>query len=303
MSGGKPLYSALPVKQAVAADHARVPDVDHVPVRHVQDDAKAEQEHEPEQQPVRAESQSDRRRSLRPERDPQHPRQQICEQRIRRRNRDVEVARAEERVRHREGKDDREIRVKQPERRSQERRDEQHAEPDPDPRRIDRAAELAWDAPGHDPTGLRAGPSLENPPAPIVDDRPARSPYSAYRPARAARRTRPASDGGRPGTRGCTRGGDLHERRARRVAMRRGRQRRAPPSSSRAEAHPPASAAPATRGPALRDWALAPGRCDERRDARERGDGDGDGERPFHVKRPGRRHRARAPAMNGHRFT
>ena len=111
-----------------------------------------------------------RTRCGRAERQPEHPSEQVDEQRIDRRHGEVEVPGAEERVRDREGEQHGQIHVHQAQRRAQERRHEQHAEPDPDPWSVDGAPELARDAAGHGPLDLRPGPGLQHAPAAVVDD-------------------------------------------------------------------------------------------------------------------------------------
>ena len=152
----------------------------------------------------------------------------------------------EERVRDGERQQHGEIEVQQAEGPARERRQEQHAEPDPDPRGVDRTAELAGDPACHRPVHLRPGPRLEDAPAAVVDDH-LRDLLAARRRRRAAaeRRTRPASGPHRSCTPASRRGDGRRVPRAPRAAGPRDASPRSPSGDSPAAARRRARVGPA----------------------------------------------------------
>ena len=101
----------------------------------------------------------------------QHAREQVRQQRIDERDRDVDPRGAEERVGDREREQHGEVEVQQPQRRAREREHEQRAQRQPDPERVGDAAERAGVAARHRPVDLVAGPALEHAAAAVVDHR------------------------------------------------------------------------------------------------------------------------------------
>ena len=159
--------------EVVGADDARVPDVDHVRADDVEPAADAEQEHGRDAEHADGDGQAQRRRltPARPrDRDAEHAREQVDEQRIDERDRDADLGRVEERVGDREREQHREVEVQQPQRRARVGHREQRAQRQPDPPRVGDAAECPGPAARHRPLHLVARPALEHAPAAVVED-------------------------------------------------------------------------------------------------------------------------------------
>ncbi len=160
----------------VGADHARVADVDHVRVRHVEPDAEADEEHERDRQPGDGHEQAQRLGPPAAARDEQHAHQQVDEQRIDQRRREADPRRVEERERDGEAEQREQVEVQPREAPQpaaaqvrQERRDEQQAHRDPHVPGVHAPAERAVVAARHRPRDLVAGPRLQHRAAGVVD--------------------------------------------------------------------------------------------------------------------------------------
>ena len=162
---------ALPVRDPVGADHARVADVDHVRRANVQADPEAgEEDRRRGEHPDRPHGGA-ARRAVRP-RDPDAAREQPDERRIGERHRREDVAVVEEPERDREREQHEQVDVAQRERPPpvDEPEQEERAEGEPDPGAVDlRAAERARVAARHLPRDLRAGPGLGDRAGRVVD--------------------------------------------------------------------------------------------------------------------------------------
>ena len=161
------------VGELVGTDHARVADVDHVAVGRVQADAESDEKERGDRQPAPRDVEPQRLGRCRraPEPDPQQPRQQIAEQRVAERDRQIQARVVEERERRAEADERQQIRV-QPAKWSphvEERQHEEHAQRHPDPRRVDRLAEGPRITASHRPRDLKAGPRLRHEPGRGVD--------------------------------------------------------------------------------------------------------------------------------------
>ena len=162
---------ALPVRDAVGADDARIADVDHIRCANVQADAEAgDEDRRRGQHPDRPDRRTTRR-AVRP-RDPHAAHEQPDERRIRERHRREDIAAVEEPERHRERDQDEEVDVadRQKPPPVDEPDEEQPAEREPHPGAVDlRAAECALVAAGHLPGDLRPGPGLGDRGRGVVD--------------------------------------------------------------------------------------------------------------------------------------
>ena len=163
----------LAVDDALGADHACVADIDHVGVGHVQGDAKADQEDEPQRQPGRGKQQPQRARPLAPVPGArrEHAQQQVDEWRVHERHRFVDLRVVEEGERDRQREQHEQVQVQQPEGPAEveERREEQQAQRQPDVQGVDVAPEGALVATRHRPGNLKAGPLFEHPSRYVVD--------------------------------------------------------------------------------------------------------------------------------------
>ena len=163
------------------ADHARVADVDHVRVGHVQRDPEAEQEDDADASQRRgdragAAAAVGRARRCAAARTAgaqrEHPREQVEQRRIGERHRGPDVRVVEERERDREGEQHEQVEVQQREGPApvEEGNEEQQAQRYPHVERVDVLAERARVAARHRPGDLEAGPLFEHAPARVGDD-------------------------------------------------------------------------------------------------------------------------------------
>ena len=169
---GEVAVQPVAVGQPVGADDARVADVDDVGVRDVEPDAKADEEEQPDDQPRRRHEQAQRiAAAAAPQPDPQHAREQVDQQRIGERHRDVDVGVVEEGHADPEGHEHGEVEVAHPQQPApiDERHDEEQRERDPHERRVDLAPERAGVAAGHRPRHLRPRPRLRHATAVVAD--------------------------------------------------------------------------------------------------------------------------------------
>ncbi len=166
-----PLVQRLAVDDVVGPDRARIADVDHVGVGDVQGDAEADQENQRGRE-VRGLCPGQRAAGCGPraaEPQPEQPRQQIQQHGICERNRLVDLAPVEEEVGCAEGEQDEQVEVQHRRPSAHERREEQHAQGQPDVRRVELAGEGAGIAARHLPRDLRAGPRFQHRAAAVVD--------------------------------------------------------------------------------------------------------------------------------------
>ena len=162
---GEVVVDRLAVGDPVGADHARVADVDHVRVGHVQGDATGDQhdghhgEHGDRHRRPQARALSS------PEPEPERSAEQVEQRRVGERDREPDVALVEEVVGEPEAGDDhQQVEMGEPERAApvEQPEDEDRAEGEPDVRRVHRAAEGPRIAPRHAPGDLVARPGLED---------------------------------------------------------------------------------------------------------------------------------------------
>ena len=158
----------------VRPDDARVPDVDHARVRHVQRDAEAHQEQDCEREPGDRDQRHEAAsaRPARAEPDPQHPHEQVREHGVHERHRDRDLPAVEEEVRRTEGEQREQVEVQHAERppRVHERQQEEHAQRQPHVRCVELAAELPRIAARHLPRDLPARPRLHHRATQVVHD-------------------------------------------------------------------------------------------------------------------------------------
>jgi hypothetical protein len=116
---GRELAVVQPVAvcDPVGADHARVADVDHVRVDHVQADPKADEKDEPRKEDVQRQMGDERPDAFSPAPPlPQHPAQEVEQHGVGERHRDADLAPVEEHVRDAEPEEHDQVEMEQAQR-------------------------------------------------------------------------------------------------------------------------------------------------------------------------------------------